>query len=193
MSLTVHIASERGFGASSRAEPRWGRSRNIAVVTPFITRLFYSEVIDGVESALIGAGCDLTPYRLKNNSEQRKVLSDYSLVRKGVDAAIALTLFLSDDEVQRLRQLRKPVWGCGGFPPPRASFFGPRCCHSQAGTQHLIDLGHRHLVHVGGDQKHQLDFEVHSNRLKGLREAHSDAVLAHHDNFLADACGIAGG
>jgi len=81
------------------------------VVTPFITRLFYSEVIDGVESALIGAGCGLTLYRLKNNSEQRKVLCDCSLVSKGVDAAIALTLFLSDDEVQRLRQLRKPVGG----------------------------------------------------------------------------------
>jgi len=85
--------------------------RNIAVVTPFITRLFYSEVIDTVESAIIGAGYDLTLYRLKNNSEQRKVLFDGFLVSKGVDAAIALTLFLSDDEVRRLRQLRKPVGG----------------------------------------------------------------------------------
>jgi DNA-binding LacI/PurR family transcriptional regulator len=65
--------------------------RNIAVVTPFITRLFYSEVIDTVESAIIGAGYDLTLYRLKNNSEQRKVLFDGFLVSKGVDAAIAPT------------------------------------------------------------------------------------------------------
>jgi len=81
------------------------------VVTPFITRLFYSEVIDGVESALIGADCDLTEYRLKNNSEQRKVLFDCFLVSQGVDAATHSLLFLSDDEVQRLRQLRKPVGG----------------------------------------------------------------------------------
>jgi len=81
------------------------------VVTPFITRLFYSEVIDGVESALIGAGYDLTEYRLKNNSEQRKVLFDCFLVSQGVDAATHSLLFLSDDEVQRLRQLRKPVGG----------------------------------------------------------------------------------
>ncbi|MEZ7975671.1 MAG: LacI family transcriptional regulator, partial [Pontimonas sp.] len=51
-----------------------GRSRNIAVVTPFINRWFYSEVIDGVESALIGAGYDLTLYRLTDNVEQRKTL-----------------------------------------------------------------------------------------------------------------------
>ena len=87
------------------------------MVTPFITRLFYSEVIDGVESALIGAGYDLTEYRLKNNSEQRKVLFDCFLVSQGVDAATHSLLFLSDDEVQRLRQLRqlrqlrKPVGG----------------------------------------------------------------------------------
>ena len=81
------------------------------MVTPFITRLFYSEVIDTVESALIGAGYDLTEYRLKNNSEQRKVLFDCFLVSQGVDAATHSLLFLSDDEVQRLRQLRKPVGG----------------------------------------------------------------------------------
>ena len=54
-------AEELGFVASSAAESlATGRSRNIAVVTPFINRWFYSEVIDGVESALIGAGYDLT-------------------------------------------------------------------------------------------------------------------------------------
>ena len=55
-------AQELGFVPSSAAESlATGRSRNIAVVTPFINRWFYSEVIDGVESALIGAGYDLTP------------------------------------------------------------------------------------------------------------------------------------
>jgi len=48
-------------------------------------------------------------------------------------------------------------------------------------------------VHRGGNQKHRLDFEVHSNRVKGFREAHSDAVLAHDHDFLADACDIFGG
>lgn len=48
-------------------------------------------------------------------------------------------------------------------------------------------------MHRGGNQKHRLDFEVHSNRVKGFREAHSDAVLAHDHDFLADACDIFGG
>ena len=93
-------AQDLGFVPSSAAESlATGRSRNIAVVTPFINRWFYSEVIDGVESALIGAGYDLTLYRLSDKTAQRQALFDYFLVRKGVDAVIALTLFISDDEV----------------------------------------------------------------------------------------------
>ena len=111
-------AEELGFVPSSAAESlATGRSRNIAVVTPFINRWFYAEVIDGVESALIGAGYDLTLYRLTNEQDQRKALFDYFLVRKGVDAVIALTLFVSDEEVQKLRKLGKPIVGIGGQIP----------------------------------------------------------------------------
>ena len=61
----LSAAAELGFVPSSAAESlATGRSRNIALVTPFINRWFYAEVIDGVESALIGAGYDLTLYDL---------------------------------------------------------------------------------------------------------------------------------
>jgi LacI family repressor for deo operon, udp, cdd, tsx, nupC, and nupG len=71
------VADELGFVPSSAAESlATGRSRNIAVVTPFINRWFYSEVIDVVESALIGAGYDLTLSRLTDSPEQRKALFD---------------------------------------------------------------------------------------------------------------------
>jgi len=187
-------AEKLGFVASSAAESlATGRSRNIAVVTPFINRWFYSEVIDGVESALIGAGYDLTLYRLTNNSEQRKQLFDYFLVRKGVDAVIALTLFISDDEVQRLRKLGKPVVGIGGLIPNVPTFSIDDIATARRATEHLISLGHKNLVHVGGDQELQLDFEVHSNRLKGFRQALQNAGLSHADDFYADDFDIPGG
>lgn len=187
-------AEKLGFVASSAAESlATGRSRNIAVVTPFINRWFYSEVIDGVESALIGAGYDLTLYRLTNNSEQRKQLFDYFLVRKGVDAVIALTLFISDDEVQRLRKLGKPVVGIGGLIPNVPTFSIDDIATARRATEHLISLGHKNLVHVGGDQELQLDFEVHSNRLKGFRQALQKAGLSHADDFYADDFDIPGG
>jgi DNA-binding LacI/PurR family transcriptional regulator len=187
-------AEELGFVPSSAAESlATGRSRNIAVVTPFINRWFYGEVIDGVESALIGAGYDLTLYRLTDDNEQRKALFDYFLVRKGVDAVIALTLFISDDEVQRLRKLGKPIVGIGGRIPGIPTFSIDDVKTSYRATEHLIELGHKRLVHVGGDQEKQLDFEVHSNRLKGFRSALADAGLSHDRDFFADDFEMAGG
>ena len=187
-------AEELGFVPSSAAESlATGRSRNIAVVTPFINRWFYAEVIDGVESALIGAGYDLTLYRLTDDKDQRQALFDYFLVRKGVDAVIALTLFISDDEVRRLRKLGKPIVGIGGQIPGIPTFSIDDVRTAKRATEHLIQLGHTKLIHIGGDQQKQLDFEVHSNRLKGFRQALKDANLSHSDDFFADDFDIAGG
>lgn len=187
-------AEELGFVPSSAAESlATGRSRNIAVVTPFINRWFYGEVIDGVESALIGAGYDLTLYRLTEDPNQRKALFDYFLVRKGVDAVIALTLFISEDEVQKLRKLGKPIVGIGGEIPGIPTFSINDALTAKRATEHLVELGHTRLIHLGGDQEKQLDFEVHSNRLRGFRQALSDAGLGHQDDFFADDFDIAGG
>jgi DNA-binding LacI/PurR family transcriptional regulator len=187
-------AEELGFVPSSAAESlATGRSRNIAVVTPFINRWFYAEVIDGVESALIGAGYDLTLYRLTDDTDQRKALFDYFLVRKGVDAVIALTLFISDDEVQKLRKLGKPIVGIGGQIPGIPTFSIDDVATTRRATEHLIELGHTRLVHVGGDQEKQLDFEVHSNRLKGFRQALAKAGLEQSNDFFADDFDISGG
>ena len=189
-----NAAESLGFVGSSAAESlATGRSRNIAVVTPFINRWFYSEVIDGVESALIGAGYDLTLYRLTDNSDQRQQLFDYFLVRKGVDAVIALTLFISDDEIQKLRKLGKPVVGVGGLIPNVPTLSIDDVVTARRATEHLIELGHRDLVHVGGDQERQLDFEVHSNRLVGFREALANSGLSHERDFFADDFDIPGG
>jgi len=187
-------AEELGFVPSSAAESlATGRSRNIAVVSPFINRWFYAEVIDGVESALIGAGYDLTLYRLTDDNEQRKALFEYFLVRKGVDAVIALTLFINDEEVQRLRKLGKPIVGIGGQIPGIPTFSIDDVRTARRATEHLIELGHTKLIHIGGDQEKQLDFEVHSNRLKGFRQALSNAGLARSHDFFADDFDMAGG
>ena len=187
-------AKDLGFVPSSAAKSlATGRSRNIAVVTPFINRWFYAEVIDGVESALIGAGYDLTLYRLTDDKDQRKALFDYFLVRKGVDAVIALTLFISDDEVRRLRKLGKPIVGIGGRIPGVPTFSIDDIGTARRATEHLIDLGHTTLTHIGGDQEKQLDFEVHSNRLIGFRQALANAGISHADDFYADDFGISGG
>lgn len=190
----AEAAKALGFVASSAAESlATGRSRNIAVVTPFVNRWFYSEVIDGVEAALIGAGYDLTLYRLSDDRLQRQQLFDYFLVRKGVDAVIALTLFVTDEEVARLDALGKPIVGIGGRIPGVSTYFIDDREVARKQTEHLIGLGHTKLMHFGGDQDQQLDFEVHSRRLQGFRDALERASIAVAQDFAACEVSVAGG
>jgi DNA-binding LacI/PurR family transcriptional regulator len=188
------VAKDMGFVASSAAESlATGRSKNIALLTPFVNRWFYSEVIDGVEAALIGAGYDLTLYRLTDDPEQRRALFDYFLVRKGVDAVIALTLYITDEEVARLDTLGKPIVGIGGRIPGVSTFFIDDRKVARHQTEHLISLGHTNIVHFGGDIENQLDFEVHGGRLQGFRDAMQRAGLSHPEDFVETDVSIAGG
>lgn len=187
-------AKELGFVPSLLASNlATGRSRNIALITPFINRWFYGEVIDGIESALIGADFDLTLYRLTEQKNQRQALFDYFLVRKRVDAVIALTLSVSDDEVSRLKELGKPIVGIGGKIPNVPTVSIDDVATARRATEHLIGLGHRRIIHFGGDQEHQLDFEVHSNRLAGFRQAMQSAGLPSGRDFYAEDFDIQGG
>ncbi len=179
--------------SSAAAHLATGRSKNIALLTPFVNRWFFSEVIDGVEAALIGAGYDLTLYRLTDDIQQRQALFDYFLVRKGVDAVIALSLFITPEEVDRLESLGKPIVEIGGRIPKVPSIFIDDRAVARAHTEHLLALGHTRLMHIGGDQEHQLDFEVHGGRLQGFRDALSYAGIVVENDFLAAEISTAGG
>jgi DNA-binding LacI/PurR family transcriptional regulator len=85
------------------------------------------------------------------------------------------------------------VVGVGGRIPRVPTFSIDDVVTAQRATNHLLQLGHRHVIHIGGDQVRQLDFEVHSNRLKGFRGAMSDAGLSHEHDFWADDFSVPGG
>ena len=67
--------------------------------------------------------------------------------------------------------LGKPIVGIGGKIPHVPTFSIDDIATARRATEHLIGLGHTRVLHLGGDQEHQLDFMVHSNRLAGFRQA----------------------
>jgi LacI family repressor for deo operon, udp, cdd, tsx, nupC, and nupG len=84
-------AAEIGYVVSSNASSLvTGQSKNVGVVLPFINRWFFAELLEGIEEALIEADYDLTLYRLTADPEQRRKVFEYFLVRKRVDAVIAV-------------------------------------------------------------------------------------------------------
>lgn len=187
-------AAEIGYVVSSNASSLvTGRTRNVGVVIPFISRWFFSQVLEGIESSLIAAGYDLTLYRLSEDETQRRRVFDYFLVRKRVDAVIAVGIELSPHEVAMLRSLGKPIVGIGGTVDGISSVSIDDVETARRATEHLLSLGHTQIVHLGGDPEEQMDFRVHSQRLAGVTQAMTAAGLAENVRFQPAVFSIPGG
>lgn len=190
----IAAAAAIGYVVSSNAASLvTGRTRNVGVVIPHINRWFFGEVLEGIESALIAAGYDLTLYRLSSDPAERRRVFEYFLVRKRVDAVIAVCIELTDREVELLDSLGKPIVGIGGPTPGMSSLSIDDVAAATLVTEHLISLGHTRIVHVGGDLDREMDFHVHSQRLAGFRRAMADAGLQGGDDFRGAAVSIPGG
>lgn len=165
-------AAEIGYVVSSNASSLvTGQSKNVGVVLPFINRWFFAELLEGIEEALIEADYDLTLYRLTADPEQRRKVFEYFLVRKRVDAVIAISVALTPAEVVRLRSLDKPLVGVGGPVEGMSTLSIDDEAAARLATEHLLSLGHSRVVHLGGDLHAQMAFFVHAKRLAGYRAA----------------------
>jgi len=194
----VRAAADMGFVVSSNAASLvTGHSRNVGVVIPHLDRWFFTQVLEGIESALIAAGYDLTLYRLSADADQRRRVFDYFLVRKRVDAVIAVGIALTPSEVAMLVSLGKPIVGVGGEISGIATLSIDDVAASRLATEHVIALGHTRIMHLGGEDDEQADFRVLAHRLEGFRDALADAGLgarsASGDDFHNTVFSIPGG
>lgn len=193
-SRVLQAASNLGYVVSSNASSLvTGRTRNVGVVIPFINRWYFAETLEGIESALIGAGYDLTLYRLSEDADQRRRVFDYFLVRKRVDAVIAVGIALTTHEVDMLLSLGKPIVGIGGNIEGISTLSIDDVSAARFMTEHLVSLGHTRIMHLGGDRDEQLDFRVQAQRLAGFRIALEAAGITDNDGFRAVPYTIPGG
>lgn len=142
----------------------------VGVVVPFITRWFFSSVVQGAEAVLADAGYDVLLYDLAGRADARSRLFGGRLLEKRVDAALLVTLNLDSAERKALRDLGRPVALVGG----RANFPSVSIDDVHAGgaaTDHLLELGHRRIAYVGLDQAARGTFHVAGDRRKGYQRA----------------------
>jgi DNA-binding LacI/PurR family transcriptional regulator len=188
-------AHRLGYVVSSSASSLvTGRTNNVGVIIPRINQWFFGSILEGVERALLDRGYDLMLYNVSKTVEERSKVFEYFLVRKRVDAVIAVTLEITPAETERLVGLGKPIAGIGGPLEGIPTVSIDDVAAARLATEHLLLLGHHDIVHVGGDVDEQMDFHVHSKRQKGFLEALTAAGLPHdEDSFLATRFDIPGG
>jgi DNA-binding LacI/PurR family transcriptional regulator len=178
----IAAAATLGYVAAGQAA---NQTRNVGVLIPHFSSWYFGEVLEGIESALVSSGYDLTLHRLDGDRPQRRRVLEHVVVRGRVDAVVAVGIELTPEEVDVLRSLGRPVAGIGGAIPAIPTLGIDDTAAAALATRHLLSLGHRHIVHLGADQAREPDFLVHARRLTGFRHEMDAAGLP------ADAVAVA--
>jgi DNA-binding LacI/PurR family transcriptional regulator len=172
--LAKAAADELGFVPSYHASSlASGRNHNVGLVVPSVHRWYFSSVVEGVSGALLDAGYDLTLYNVGDQPDRRQsVLNDF-LLRKRLDAVIAVALVLSEAEIKQLLAIHRPIVGIGGALAGASTIRIDDARLAWAATEHLIGLGHSRIAHLTGDGELNRDF-----KLPGIRRAGFEAAMA---------------
>ena len=185
---TVRRAADRlGYIPSSAAAGlATGRNRTIGVLVPVIERWFYIAVLEGIDAELRKAGYDLILYSLGGPVGDRDRFFHRSILRKRIDALVVLCLLFDDEEREQLHQMDLPVVVVGG-PGPGVRHVGiDDRKAARAAVEHLIELGHRRIAHIGGEDELGMNRAVPVERRTGYREALDDAGIAARDDWTVD-------
>lgn len=153
-----------------------GTTRSISVVVPYVGRWFFGQVLEGIEGVLREAGYDVLLFVLPDDDAQEEFFERMPLKRR-VDAVIVLTLAMTSDQDERLRQLGLPMATVGD---PLAGVFSvgiDDASAARAATNHLINLGHTRIAMIGGEIHGLSRFTAPIERQRGYREAMAEADL----------------
>lgn len=172
-------ADELGYVASSSASGlASGRTLAMGVVVPSVSRWFYTTVIEGVDAELRAASYDMILFNLGGHRGDRERVFHRSILRKRTDALLAMCLDFTADERHQLASLGHPTIVVGGPVKGLRSVGIDEKATARIATQHLIDLGHTDIAHVGGEDEEGLNRQVPIGRLHGFQQAMHEAGLA---------------
>lgn len=172
-------AAELGYVASpSAASLASGRTRAIGLISPYVNRWYFSNVIEGAERTLRSQGFDVLLYTFDGRRRDGRPRLDAGVLRRRVDGVLVVGLPLDEDEVAALLGLGHPLvcigWGGYGQVTVRLDDRAT----ARAATQHLLGLGHRRIAHLTGPADDVAPSSPPVDRAAGFRDALADAGLA---------------
>ncbi len=180
------------FPSPSAAALTTGRTNAIGVIAPWVSRWFFSAVVEGAQEVLSQQGYDLLLYPIGVAGGRRAGGLDTRSLNKRVDGLLALNVPMADTSVTSLRDLRVPVVTVGTVIEGMSGVLVDNVEVGRQATQHLLDLGHRRIAFFGDDLDDLHGFTTAEDRHRGydltLREAgvKPDPALAQRTGFSMD-------
>ena len=164
-------AAALGYVASpSAAALTTGRTSAIGVMAPWISRWFFSAVIQGAQEVVAEHGFDTLLYPLGDNAGPAVAMVDTRALHKRVDGVLAVNVPLSI-RPSSLRELRIPMVTLGSTLPGMPGVVVDDEAVGYLATRHLLDLGHRRIAFLGQDPDVEYGFTVAADRGRGYERA----------------------
>ncbi|MEU6083643.1 LacI family DNA-binding transcriptional regulator [Streptomyces sp. NPDC047108] len=190
----VQVARELGYAISpGAASLRSGRTRSIAVVTPYIDRWFFGRALGAFESVLQQADLHVMLHSLHGSAEARRRLFAERILHRRVDAVLIMCLKLEQHEIDALEALDVPVALLGSRAGDFSSVAIDDFAAAHDAVSHLTGLGHRRIGLIGGSPADPLRFTAPMERRAGYRDALKSAGVANDRELEADADYTIGG
>lgn len=169
-------ASRLGYVPSpSAASLASGRTRTIGLLTPWVSRWFFAQVIEGAERALRAVGYDVLLYTFEVEQHRRRRRVDPSVLRRRVDGTLVVGLPLDDDEVRSLVGLGTPLAFVGSGPADQVTVRLDDVRTGLVATRHLLGLGHRVVGHLTGLREPATSWSPPEERSAGWVQAMREA------------------
>lgn len=184
----IRAARELGYwptpAASSLAT---GRTRTIALLTPWVRRWFNSHVIDGAERELRAHNFDVLLHTFNLDAEEKRSELDTKSLQRRVDAVLVVGIVLSAKELSELGRLGVPVVFIGPGPPGAYRVFVDDEAAIGAAVNHLADLGHRVVAHVGGRSENRPQWSPPVRRRQGFIRAAQERGIELGEELFSQA------
>jgi LacI family transcriptional regulator, repressor for deo operon, udp, cdd, tsx, nupC, and nupG len=169
-----------------------GRTRAIAVITPFISRWYFATVLSGAERVFHEADFDLLLFGTGEPSEPHRVPSHRRLRHKA-DGFLVLSLDSESEDVAGLFDLDLPVVLVGTTSSRAVATMVDDVAGARMATQHLVDLGHRDIAIISG-RVLPSPFTPDADRYEGFLRTLAASGITPSPNFNAyGSFTIAGG
>lgn len=161
-------AAQLGYSPSpSAAALTTGRTNAIGVIAPWVSRWFFSAVIEGAQEILTEQGYDLLLYPLGTGGGRRSGGLDTRALNKRVDGLLALNVPLAAPSLLSMQDLRVPVVTVGTAVEGMSGVLVDNVEVGRQATQHLLDLGHRRIAFFGDDLEQLHGFTAAADRHRG--------------------------
>ena len=176
--------------ASGLARKSTGR---VAVVVTSADLWFYSTLLAAIEHELRARQIDVLLYQIDGPDSRRQFFADLPARRKA-DAVLVITQPMEAEEANRLELLGMHVVTAGNRVLDYPSVTIDDNEVGRLATQHLIDLGHRRIGHIGTIDAQGLPWASDTDRRTGYRAALADAGVELDTSLEVDVpFGLEGG